>query len=201
MRMIEKNEFTNWERAYRANFVNSLTGFKSVGLIGTVNEDGVTNLAIFSSMVHLGANPALIGFINRPLTATSHTFKNIKNQGSYTINHIHDGMVDQAHKTGEKFPDGVSEFDEVGLTPLYIEGVQVPFVKESRIKYLLELKEIIPIQWNDTFLVIGGLEKVIIEDQIIALDGFLNINESKSVCSNGLDAYYETQPIKRIPRI
>jgi flavin reductase (DIM6/NTAB) family NADH-FMN oxidoreductase RutF len=200
MQTIEKNEFQDWERNYRTNFVNSLTGFKSVGLIGTVNEDGITNLAIFSSLVHLGSNPALIGFINRPLTATSHTFKNIKTNGVYTINHIHDAIIDVAHKTGEKYPDGVSEFDEVGLTTQFIDGIQVPFVKESRVKYLLELKEIIPIQWNDTFLVIGGLEKVIIEDQIISEDGFLNINESKSVCSNGLDAYYQTELIKRIPR-
>ncbi len=50
----------SWERFYRANFINSLTGFKSVNLIGSVNEMGQTNLSIFSSIVHIGSNPPFI---------------------------------------------------------------------------------------------------------------------------------------------
>ena len=74
-----------WERLYRANFINCLSGFKSASLIGTVNAVGQPNLAVFSSIVHLGSDPALIGFINRPLAAAPHTINNIKATGVYTI--------------------------------------------------------------------------------------------------------------------
>lgn len=47
------------DRFYRANFINSLQGFKPVSLIGMVNETGQVNLAIFSNIVHIGADPAL----------------------------------------------------------------------------------------------------------------------------------------------
>ena len=40
------SDIESWERFYRANFINSLTGFKSINLIGTVNELGQTNLGI-----------------------------------------------------------------------------------------------------------------------------------------------------------
>lgn len=187
----------SWERFYRANFINSLTGFKSVNLIGTVNEQGQTNLGIFSSIVHIGSNPALIGFINRPLKAAPHTFANINTTGIYTINHIHPSFLQQAHQTSAKYLDGVSEFDEVGLTPEYLENITAPFVKESVIKYALSLQQIIPITLNDTFLVIGKVMSIHIEMDIVSSDGFIQLDKSNTVCSNGIDGYYKTELINR----
>jgi flavin reductase (DIM6/NTAB) family NADH-FMN oxidoreductase RutF len=187
----------SWERFYRANFINSLTGFKSVNLIGTVNEQGQTNLGIFSSIVHIGSNPALIGFINRPLKAAPHTFANINATGIYTINHIHPSFLQQAHQTSAKYQDGVSEFDEVGLTPEYLENITAPFVKESVIKYALSLQQIIPITLNDTFLVIGKVVSIHIETDIVSSDGFIQLDKSNTVCSNGIDGYYKTEFINR----
>lgn len=198
MQQFTPAEWQSWERFYRANFINSLTGFKSASLIGTINAQGVPNLGMFSSMVHIGSDPALIGYINRPVAAAPHTLANIKANGLYTVNHIHPNFLAQAHQTSAKYPDEVNEFTEVGLTEAYIDGVSVPFVQESHIKYLLSLKEIIPIQLNDTFLVIGQLEQVLIDPSLQpTTDGFLHLDQAGSICSNGLDAYYKTELIDR----
>jgi hypothetical protein len=198
MQQFTPAEWQSWERFYRANFINSLTGFKSASLIGTINAQGVPNLGMFSSIVHIGSDPALIGYINRPLAAAPNTLANIKAGGFYTVNHIQASFLAQAHQTSAKYPDEVNEFTEVGLTEEYIEGVKVPFVKESPIKYLLSLKEIIPITLNATFLVIGQLEQVLIEQSLQpTIDGFLHLDQAGSVCSNGLDAYYNTELIDR----
>jgi flavin reductase (DIM6/NTAB) family NADH-FMN oxidoreductase RutF len=198
MQQFTPAEWQSWERFYRANFINSLTGFKSASLIGTINAEGVPNLGMFSSMVHIGSDPALIGYINRPVAAAPHTLANIKANGFYTVNHIHASFLEKAHQTSAKYPDEVNEFTEVGLTEAYIDGVNVPFVKESHIKYLLSLKEIIPIQLNDTFLVIGQLEQVMIDPSLQpSADGFLHLDQAGSICSNGLDAYYNTELIDR----
>ena len=198
MQQFTPTEWQSWERFYRANFINSLTGFKSASLIGTINAQGVPNLGMFSSMVHIGSDPALIGYINRPLAAAPHTLANIKSNGFYTVNHIHPSFVDKAHQTSAKYPDEVNEFVEVGLTEEYLEGINVPFVKESAIKYLLSLKEVVPITLNDTFLVIGQLEQVLIDPSLQpTADGFLELDQVGSICSNGLDAYYKTTLIDR----
>jgi len=198
MQQFTPVEWQSWERFYRANFINSLTGFKSASLIGTINAQGVPNLGMFSSMVHIGSDPALIGYINRPLAAAPHTLANIKSNGFYTVNHIHPSFVDKAHQTSAKYPDEVNEFVEVGLTEEYLEGINVPFVKESAIKYLLSLKEIVPITLNATFLVIGQLEQVLIDPSLQpTADGFLELDQIGSICSNGLDAYYKTTLIDR----
>ncbi len=187
----------SWERFYRANFINSLTGFKSANLIGTVNELGQTNLGIFSSIVHIGSNPPLVGYINRPVKAAPHTLANIEATGVYTINHIHPSFVQQAHQTSAKYETGISEFGEVGLTPEFQENISAPFVKESRIKYALSLQQIIPIELNDTFLVIGKIISIQIDNDIVSEDGFLHLDKAASICSNGIDGYYTTELIKR----
>ncbi|WP_376746065.1 flavin reductase family protein [Sphingobacterium multivorum] len=87
-----------FERRYRANFINSLGGFKSLVLIGTKNRDGSENLATFSSLFHLGADPALCGIILRPATDFSSTLENILDQGCYTVNHVSPAFVHQAHQ-------------------------------------------------------------------------------------------------------
>ena len=104
MKHISIDVIETWERFYRANFINCLTGFKSANLIGTVNKSGQPNLAVFSSVVHLGSDPALIGFINRPLAAAPHTIQNIEATGVYTINHINPFFVEKAHQTSAKYP-------------------------------------------------------------------------------------------------
>jgi flavin reductase (DIM6/NTAB) family NADH-FMN oxidoreductase RutF len=201
MKIIESIEWKNWERSTRAHFINSLTGYKSVSLIGTVNKTGKSNLAIFSSLVHIGSNPALIGFINRPLTNTSHTLKNIRETEFYTINHIHQDFIEQAHDTSGKYPAEKNEFEEVGLKEMFIEGVKPPFVAESKVKYLLQFQKEIPIELNGTILVIEKLQKVLLEKEIIEADGFLKLHEAGSIASNGMDAYYNTTFIKRNPEV
>lgn len=197
MPIISSSTIQTWERFYRANFINSLTGFKSASLIGTVNKSGQTNLGIFSSVVHIGSDPALVGYINRPVKAAPHTIANIEATRVYTINHIHPSFLRQAHQTSAKFPEEVSEFDAVGLTPEFLEGVAAPFVKESKVKYALTLEEIISIKRNDTFLVIGKIQQVKMEEGIVSQDGFLQLDKVMSVCSNGIDAYYSTALIDR----
>ena len=187
----------SWERFYRANFINSLTGFKSANLIGTVNELGQTNLGIFSSIVHIGSNPPLVGYINRPVKAAPHTLANIEATKVFTINHIHPSFVELAHQTSAKYEAGISEFEEVGLTPEFRENIAAPFVKESSIKYALSLQQIISIELNDTFLVIGKIISIQIDNDIVSEDGFLHLDKAASICSNGIDGYYTTKLIKR----
>jgi len=190
-------EIESWDRFYRSNFINSLTGFKSVSLIGSINLQGKTNLGIFSSIVHIGSNPPLVGYINRPVSAASHTMANIEETGIYTINHIQSFFIEQAHQTSAKYPKEISEFEETGLHTEFKNNIIAPFVKESSIKYALSLQEIIPIKLNDTFLVIGKIISVILENDVVLQDGFIELDKAGSVCSNGGDAYYNAEFIDR----
>ncbi len=197
MTCFSSEEIKGWDRFYRGNFINSLSGFKSASLIGTINPQAIPNLAIFSNIVHIGADPALIGFINRPRESAPHTLSNIESTGVYTINHIHHSFIEKAHQTSAKYLEAESEFEKVGLTPQWQENMKAPFVLESKIKYALELAEIIPIPNNNTFLVIGTITQVLVHEDIIGTDGFLSIEKAGTVASLGLDGYYRTDLLAR----
>ena len=189
------SDIQGWERFYRGNFINSLSGFKSASLIATVNEEGISNLAIFSNIVHIGADPALIGFVNRPREAAPHTLSNIEATGAYTINLIPANLIEQAHQTSAKYAE--SEFAAVGLTEEITDYSKAPFVFESPVKYAMELKEIIPIKFNNTFFVIGAVTAVFADEQILAADGFLDLEKANIITSLGIDGYYATERLAR----
>ena len=194
---ISADELGKMERFYRANLINCLSGFKPVSLVGTVDKEGRANLAVFSNIVHLGADPALVGFINRPRAAAPHTLSNIESTGMYTINHIHPSFVSQAHQTSAKYPEGCSEFEATGIAPEYIEGIKAPFVKESLVKYALALEEIHPLKINGTFLVIGKVLSIHLSRELLAEDGYLHLDRADSICSLGLDGYFTTNAYSR----
>jgi flavin reductase (DIM6/NTAB) family NADH-FMN oxidoreductase RutF len=197
--LISPDELNSYDRFYRANLINSLSGFKSASLIGTKSETGISNLAIFSNIVHLGADPALIGFVNRPREAAPHTLKNIEAVGFYTINHIHTDWIEQAHQTSAKYAEDVSEFDACGFEEEYINNFFAPFVKASVIKYGMKLIEVVPIKHNNTFFVIGEVVMVEVPKEVITEDGFIEIEKANSCCSLGVDGYYKVEKIMRLP--
>ncbi|MDA3807211.1 MAG: flavin reductase [Thiomicrorhabdus sp.] len=176
----------------RIHLINSITGIKPANLIGTVDSQGQTNLAVFSSVVHLGSDPALIGFILRPAgEVPRHTYENIKETGCYTINHIHPGFAKKAHLTAYKFAQNQSEFTECDLQAEFLAGFEAPFVKESQIKYGLNFVEEIAIQQNNTRLIIGEIKEIILQVDPKTSDGGLDLEATKSMGISGLNSYYE----------
>jgi flavin reductase (DIM6/NTAB) family NADH-FMN oxidoreductase RutF len=183
---------------YRATLINSIEGFKSLNLIGTRCISGVSNLAPFNSIVHIGSNPPLIGFIARPETEEHQTLKNIRETGWYTINQVHEGIYKAAHQTSAKYDASTSEFNACGFTEQHSKLSSAPYVLESRVKYMLQLKEIIPIALNNTSLVIGEIHEIEIDDCTIETDGFVHLEELGSMTCVGVDAYFNVSLKERL---
>ncbi len=195
---IKKKNILEFEKLYRANFVNSISGFKSASLIGTISLKKKNNLAIFSSVIHVGANPPTLGFLMRPVSVDRHTYKNIKEVGLYTINHINKEIFKKAHQTSARYDEDVSEFDECGLTPEYSEKLKAPYVKESKIKIGLKFVDEQEIKYNGTIFIVGEIVEIILPDDIIAKDGYIDIEKAGTIAISGLDAYHETKRITRL---
>lgn len=187
------------EQRQRAHLINSIGGFKSVALIGSIDLQGQTNLAIFSSIVHIGSNPPLLSFIMRPDSVERHTLANILDTGFYTINHINAHIFEQAHQTSARYPKSMSEFDATGLTPQFKNEFVAPFVEESQIQLAMEFKERIDITINQTIMIIGEVKAIHFPTDCLAPDGFMNIEKAGTITVAGLDSYHTTQPLQRLP--
>lgn len=186
------------DNRYRAKFINSLSGFKSANLIGTQDKHGKSNLAIFSSVVHLGASPALVGFVMRPDNGARDTLDNIMSSKHYTINQVATDFYRSAHQTSARYPKNVSEFEKTGLTTSYVGNIKAPFVKESLLKYAVELKEVLPINLNGTQFVIGEITHVICQESAVTNDGYIDIETLDTVCVSGLDSYHSSNRFSRL---
>lgn len=194
---FDRDAIDKMDKRFRANFINSVTGFKSANLIGTIDERGVSNLAIFSSVTHLGSNPPLLGFITRPTTVSRHTYTNIKEQTIFTVNHIHSGIIDKAHQTAARYEKEVSEFDATGLTPEYLSNHKAPFVKEAFIKIACEYRNEYPIEENGTVLVVGAIKHIYLPEASYTADGWIDLSKTQGVTINGLDSYSSPQLLDR----
>jgi flavin reductase (DIM6/NTAB) family NADH-FMN oxidoreductase RutF len=192
------SEIMEMEQRQRAHLINSIGGFKSVALIGSTDTKGQTNLAIFSSIVHIGSNPPLLSFIMRPDSVERHTLANILDSRFYTINHINAHIYEKAHQTSARYPKLVSEFDATGLTPEYKNEFVAPFVKESQIQIAMEFKERIEISINQTIMIIGEIKAIYFPSDCLSLDGFMNIEKAGTISVAGLDSYHTTQVLKRL---
>lgn len=189
MTYFSKAAISNLDHFYKINLINSCSGFKSANLIATQNSNGVANVAVFSSILHMGSTPPVFGVLFRPTSVPRNTYENIKETGYYTINHIYEGIISEAHHTSAKYPKEQSEFDVTTLEKEYKNNFEAPFVKGAPVQIGLKFIEEYPIKVNDTLLVVGEVQHLYVQQELIVDDGFIDLSKGNVVAINGLDGY------------
>ncbi len=177
------------QKIYRINLINSCSGYKSANLLGTVSKEGITNVAVFSSVTHLGSKPPTLGFILRPTTVPRNTYQNIIDTGEFTINHIHKEIIEDAHHTSAKYDEDISEFDKTNLVEEYKGEFKAPFVKGCPIQMAMSFIEEVYIASNDVKMIVGRIKELYIDDHLLTEDGFINLSKGQVMSIIGLDGY------------
>ena len=189
------------ERNFRSNLINSISGIKSANLIGTCSTDGLTNLAVFNSVMHIGANPPLLSLIVRPNSVERHTYENIKSTGYFTINAVSKPLLDRAHQTSGKYARGVSEFIICNIKPSFSSLHPAPYVMESPIQIGLRIEEEHHIKANQTILLVGRIIEIRFPSGGVDKSGHLELKKLNLLGVNGLHHYCETGKVKTMPYI
>ena len=189
MQFFNQKNIADLDKIYRINLINSCSGFKSANLLGTISSEGITNVAVFSSVTHLGSNPPTLGFILRPTTVPRNTHKNLKELGYFTINHIWEDIIDDAHHTSAKYADDISEFDMTSLEPEFKGKQKAPFVKGTPVQMGMKFIEEIYVPSNDVMLIVAQIEELYVKDELLENDGLINLSKGNVATINGLDTY------------
>lgn len=196
MRHFDSKEIMALDSFYRRNLINCLSGYKSLNLIGTQNSQGITNLALFSQVIHIGANPPTVGILFRPNSVARHTLDNILNSGFFTLNHVNSQFFKEAHWTSAKWEG--SEFEATGIEPEYLDRFYAPFVRNSPVKLACSLVETQTLKVNKTILMIGNIDSVYIDEKGLRKDGSLDLNLLDTVTVSGLDEYHVGKSLGRL---
>ena len=189
MAFFNFDDIQNLDKIYKINLINSCSGFKSANLLGSISEEGISNVAVFSSVTHLGSKPPTLGFILRPTTVPRDTYKNIKDSGIFTINHIHEGIIEDAHHTSAKYPKEVSEFDITDLEEEFKRAFKAPFVKGAPVQMSMKFIEEVYVPSNDVMLIVSQIQELYIDDALLQEDGLINLSKGNIAAINGLDTY------------
>ena len=189
MQFYDRKDIDNLEKIFRINLINSCSGFKSANLLGSISNEGNHNVAVFSSVTHLGSNPPTLGFILRPTTIPRNTYKNIKETNHFTINHIWEDIFEDAHHTSAKYPEEISEFDMTSLEPEFKGDFKAPFVKNAPVQLGMKFIEEIYIPSNDVMLIVAQIEELYVQNDLLQKDGLINLSKGNVATINGLDTY------------
>lgn len=196
-------DWAEMEGPYRAMLVNSATGYKPANLVGTVDAAGGYNLAIFSSVVHLGSNPPLMGLVFRPpvdRARGSHSWHNLQATRQFTLSHVGVDWYEKAHMTSARWVDGESEFDAVGLTPWFPPAMpeyRAPAVAEAAIRIGLEWEDAWQIPANGCWFVVGRVVWMSVPSDALAQDGALDLVGAGTAAVSGLDGYHRVERLAR----
>ena len=195
---LTRDDIQQLDRLYRMQLMNTLPGIKNASLIGTQDREGRSNLAIFNSVVHIGANPPYLGFILRPLTVNRQTYQNLKATGAFTLNMVTRSMLQAAHQTSAKYAPGESEFAATGLTEWYQDNLPAPYVAESPVRIGLTFAEEQHIKANDTWLIVGAVQEIFFPQEAVLETGHLQLEQLATIGVAGLDSYYELEFLERL---
>ncbi len=193
--IIDREAYRRFDKNKRIRLFNNLSGPRTAWLVGTRSEEGQENLAIFNSVIHIGANPPLIAFIMRPISVERHTYENIIESEYYSLNTVNAAFLSNAHKTSNKLPRNVSEFDHYDIESVYRNDFFAPFVKDASLSLAMKLVECIDIPINKTLMIIGEMQFIHIDQHLIHDDG--HVNHSDHVMVSGLESYYSLKSLRR----
>ncbi len=196
MRQFDSGQLAQLDPSFRRNLINCLPGYKPLQLIGTQNAAGVSNLALFSQIIHLGAAPPLIGVLFRPHTVKRDTLENILETRSFTLNQVLPEWLIQAHWTSANWEG--SEFEATGLIEERKKGFPAPFVEGSPVQLGCLLEEVQTLQINQTVLVIARIDQVFVSEKGLREDGTLDYDALGTVSVTGLDEYHQGQSLGRL---
>ena len=199
--LYSKNDIQFLDRKYRLNLINSITGIKPANLVATRSKHSQDNVAIFSSLVHLGSNPAHLGFVMRPqVDNLKDTYSNITETGYYTINQISEKFIKKAHYTSAKLPKEQSEFDVMKLEREFKKDFWAPFVACSFLKIGMKLIEAIPLP-NKCIFIVGEIQLAEVPDKSVNEKGQIDLSQFNAVGIGGLNSYYRLEKIVDYPYV
>ncbi len=124
---------------------------RPIAFVTSKNHKGLVNAAPFSFFNIVGTEPPLVGMsvIRKPGGELKDTAKNILETKEFVVHVVDTDNVELVNQTAIDYPHNISEVDEVGLTKVESTKVNVPGIKESKIRMECKLHKWVPVGGTD----------------------------------------------------
>ncbi len=119
---------------------------RPIAFASTIDKQGNPNLSPFSFFNAFGSNPPTLIFspARRVRDNTlKHTLENVNEVPEVVINVVDYSIVEQMSLSSTEYAKGINEFVKSGLTEVKSNLIRPPRVKESKISFECQVKEVI----------------------------------------------------------
>jgi hypothetical protein len=151
-------------------------GPRPIAFASTLDAEGRSNLAPYSFFNVFSSNPPILIFSparrGRDNT-TKHTLENALVTKECVINIVNYDMVEQMSLASTEYPEGVSEFEKTGLTPIASEVVKPFRVKEAPVQFECKINDVVALgtQGGAGNLVICEVVSIHVSEDILDEEG------------------------------
>lgn len=123
---------------------------RPIAFVTSISEDGVVNAAPFSFFNIVSSNPPMISVsIQRKKGEPKDTARNIRAKEQFVVHIVDTENVEQVNKTAANLPPDESEIAVVGLSLVKSEKIDVPGVKEAKVRLECVLEKALELGGDD----------------------------------------------------
>lgn len=176
---------------------------RPIAFVTTKSEQGVINGAPFSYFNIVASNPPMISLaIQRSKGYLKDTARHIQYQGQFVVHIVDEDNVSQVNETAAALPVTESEIEKANLSLIDSHCINVPGVKEAKVRMECRLVQTIPLlngeeRTGDLF--IGEVVHFHLDDTIY-FDGKINPRALKAVSRLAGSSYAKIGELFEIER-
>lgn len=155
------------ETAYR--LIVGCVAPRPVAWITTVDEDGLVNVAPFSSYNYVATSPPMlaVNIAKRPGSGhTKDTARNIAAMREFVVNVATEANMELMHRSAQEFPPGVSEAQALDIPLLASRHVRAPRIAASPVQMECRLDQVITLGRGINTLYIGEVVAFHLSDRV-----------------------------------
>ncbi|MBM7095007.1 flavin reductase family protein [Bacillus sp. H-16] len=176
---------------------------RPIAFVTTLSEDGVLNAAPFSYFNVVSADPPLVMIsIGRRGGDKKDTSRNIVEKGSFVVHVTDEANVEEMNATAANLPPDESEVEKVGLTPVESTAIDVPGLKEARVRFECKLEKHLTFTGNEgeTDVIFGRIVHYHVADEVFDEAGKVEADKLKPIARLGGKEYAPLGEIFTIDR-
>jgi len=171
---------------------------RPIALVGSLDENGISNLAPFSFFNAFGANPPIIGFspaLSGRTGIPKDTLLNIKETEEFTVSIVNSSIVEQISLSSCEFDKNIDEFVKTGLTKYKSENIGAYGVQESNFIMECKLYDIISLggKPGSGNLILGEVLQFHINESILTDTNQVDPYKLDPIARNGGSWYTEAK--------
>ncbi|HET6349307.1 MAG TPA: flavin reductase family protein [Candidatus Krumholzibacteria bacterium] len=145
---------------------------RPIAWVSTMSREGKHNLAPFSFFNGVSSKPPALLFVcsREQGGRKKDTLLNIEETGQFVVNTVPEHLAEVMNITATEYPNGVSEFEKAGLTPVPADRVGPPRLKESPISFECERLELVHIgaeELGAATIIVGRIVLTHIDDSML----------------------------------